>query len=174
MQKEVGLRRADIRHDNSLHSLAARGDLRGLSQYMFTEKINDRDWDDTTALNWAVMANHPLAAALLVGGGADPCAASAAGNTPLHSAASKDDSSFVALLASLGANLDAQNSEGMTPLHLAADGGYVKTTGLLLELGANPSIKNSQGLTPEQLARGKDSHVVAARLRAAPPPNRSR
>lgn len=165
---------ADLRIDESLHSLAARGDLRGLAHHMFTETINGHDWDGTTALSWAVMVNHPLAAALLVAGGADPSAGNATGNTPLHIAAAKDDSRFVALMASLGGNLNAQNSEGMTPLHYAAQSGYEKTTGLLLELGADPGIKSSQGQTPEQLARGEHLYAIAERLRAAHSPNMSK
>ena len=80
------------------------------------------------------------AARVAVDAGVDVNAADAAGNTALHSAASRRLDTVVEFLAASGANLNAENDEGRTPLTLAAGRGGAdnSTVELLRRLSATP------------------------------------
>jgi hypothetical protein len=71
------------------------------------------------------------------------------GHTPLHIAASRDQTDIVELLIRAGANPNVKDQEGLTPLHLAA--GNHSSTNLastLISEGANVNAKNKYGYTP--------------------------
>ncbi|SVA73773.1 uncharacterized protein METZ01_LOCUS126627, partial [marine metagenome] len=78
------------------------------------------------------------AARVAIDAGNDVNATDAAGNTALHTAASRRLSTVVQLLADSGANLNAQNEEGQTPLAMAVGRGRTEnsTAALLRRLGA--------------------------------------
>src|SRR5690606_37151486 len=59
---------------------------------------------------------RPEAVMTLLANGADPRAAAADGNTPLHHAARSSDPGVAALLRDASAELDVQNREGLAPL----------------------------------------------------------
>lgn len=78
------------------------------------------------------------AARVAIDAGNDVNATDAAGNTALHTAASRRLSTVVQLLADSGANLNTQNEEGQTPLAMAVGRGRTEnsTAALLRRLGA--------------------------------------
>ena len=72
--------------------------------------------------------------------GADVEAKSAAGDTPLFSAAAGLDYADIAnLLLSEGADVNARNKDGATPLDLALKAGKTSTQQVLLHFGAERS-----------------------------------
>ena len=75
-------------------------------------------------------------ARVAIDAGVDVNAVDEAGNTALHTAASRQLDTLVQLLAHSGANLNARNEEGQTPLTMAARRGDDSTTELLRRLGA--------------------------------------
>ena len=76
-------------------------------------------------------------ARVAIDAGVDVNAVDEAGNTALHTAASRQLDTLVQLLADSGANLNARNEEGQTPLTMAARrGADNSTTELLRRLGA--------------------------------------
>ena len=75
-------------------------------------------------------------ARVAIDAGVDVNAVDEAGNTALHTGASRRLDTLVQLLADNGANLNARNEEGQTPLTMAARRGDNSTTELLRRLGA--------------------------------------
>jgi hypothetical protein len=92
---------------------------------------------------------RPEAVMTLLANGADPRAADADGNTPLHHAARSSDPGVAALLRDAAAELDVANHEGLTPLGVACAAGNWRLARFLLERGARPAI---EGGTPALLA----------------------
>ncbi|MCL7714669.1 ankyrin repeat domain-containing protein [Stenotrophomonas mori] len=79
---------------------------------------------------------RPEAVMTLLANGADPRAADAEGNTPLHHAARSSDPGVAALLRDAAAEIDALNQEGHSPLALACQAGNWRLARFLLERGA--------------------------------------
>lgn len=79
---------------------------------------------------------RPEAVMTLLANGADPRAADADGNTPLHHAARSTDPGVAALLRDAAAEIDALNNEGQTPLAIACAAGNWRLARFLLERGA--------------------------------------
>jgi len=92
---------------------------------------------------------RPEAVMTLLANGADPRAADAEGNTPLHHAARSSDPGVAALLRDAAAELDPANAEGLTPLGVACAAGNWRLARFLLERGAKPGIDDG---TPALLA----------------------
>lgn len=95
---------------------------------------------------------RPEAVMTLLANGADPRAADADGNTPLHHAARSSDPGVAALLRDAAAELDACNHEGMTPLGVACAAGNWRLARFLLERGASAQPANEAGSVPPLLA----------------------
>lgn len=89
-----------------------------------------------TALHLAAESSHSdtraAATSLLLVHGANPCAISDGGWTPLHNAVQSGHRPVVQLLIDAGADVNAQLSNGMTPLHWAAFNGFEEIVGALL------------------------------------------
>ncbi len=91
---------------------------------------------------------RPEAVMTLLANGADPRAADADGNTPLHHAARSSDPGVAALLRDAAAELDVRNAEGVTPLGIACASGNWRLARFLLERGAKAEV---EGGTPALL-----------------------
>lgn len=76
----------------------------------------------------------------------------AAGWTPLHYAATRDNAGFTRMLAEAGADVNAAAQGGETPLHIAARTGKIGALQTLLAHGADMSIQNEKGQTPLDIA----------------------
>ena len=92
---------------------------------------------------------RPDAVTTLLANGADPRAADAAGNTPMHHAARSSDPGVMALLRDAAAEVDALNAEGLTPLGVACMAGNWRLAKFLLERGARTHV---EGATPSLVA----------------------
>lgn len=92
---------------------------------------------------------RPEAVMTLLANGADPRAADADGNTPLHHAARSSDPGVAALLRDAAAELDVLNGDGVTPLGMACACGNWRLARFLLERGAKPE---PAGATPALVA----------------------
>jgi ankyrin repeat protein len=80
--------------------------------------------------------------------GADPFAASAAGDPPLALAIRLGWLRLVERLIVAGVDLDARDSHGMSALHLAAALGREPALKLLVARGASPDMRAADGQTP--------------------------
>ncbi len=87
---------------------------------------------------------RPEAVMTLLANGADPRAADAEGNTPLHHAARSTDPGVAALLRDAAAEIDALNHEGFSPLGVACASGNWRLARFLLERGARPEPEDGQ------------------------------
>src|SRR5690606_1871450 len=92
---------------------------------------------------------RPDAVMTLLANGADPRAADADGNTPMHHAARSSDPGVVALLRDAAAEIDVLNNDGLTPLGVACMAGNWCLAKFLLERGARAQV---QGATPSLVA----------------------
>ena len=87
---------------------------------------------------------RPEAVMTLLANGADPRAADADGNTPLHHAARSSDPGVAALLRDAGAQVDVVNTEGVSPLGIACAAGNWRLARFLLERGAKTEPAEGQ------------------------------
>ena len=85
-------------------------------------------------------------------------------DTPLHYAASQDNSEMVELLLHEGAALNTQNYQGYTPLHRAASGGLLKAAQTLVAAGADVHLKTKRGRTPLFLVAMNNGKVNLAKM----------
>ncbi|MBD9370630.1 ankyrin repeat domain-containing protein [Xanthomonas sp. XNM01] len=91
---------------------------------------------------------HEQLALDLLGAGADPFAASAAGDPPLSLAVRLGWLRLLAALLELGVDREARDSHGMTALHLAAALGRESALRRLVAHGASPDARAADGQTP--------------------------
>jgi hypothetical protein len=80
--------------------------------------------------------------------GADPFAASTAGDPPLTLAVRLGWTALIARLIAIGVALDARDQHGMTALHLAAALRREPILRLLILHGASPDVRAADGQTP--------------------------
>lgn len=100
---------------------------------------------------------------LLIDGGADVRALSAAGLTALHLCVG--DLKKVHLLIDHGADVNARSQMGRTPLLVAAyTAGASETVKLLLNKGANANTADASGITPLIAAAGVNDTITAKLL----------
>src|SRR5699024_12457618 len=92
---------------------------------------------------------RPDAVMTLLASGADPRAADAEGDTPMHHAARSSDPGAVALLRDAAADIDILNGDGLTPLGVACMAGNWRLAKFLLERGARAQV---EGATPSLVA----------------------
>lgn len=97
---------------------------------------------------------RPEAVMTLLANGADPRAADADGNTPMHHAARSSDPGVVALLRDAAAEIDIPNNEGLTPLGVACLAGNWRLARFLLERGARVHVDGA--VSPLLAAAGGD------------------
>ena len=128
----------------------------------------------TTCLQVLAASGDADACRCLLGAGADPARADAAGRGPLWHAAHRGHGNACHALAALAprdraaraAVLDAPDRDGLTPLHAAARVGARAAVAALLAAGADATARDRRGLTPRQLAL-VHGHAAAATQLAA-------
>lgn len=81
-------------------------------------------------------------------------------DTPLQTAAFKNDIEMIRLLVRNGAKVDFPNCRGETPLMKASYSGNKEAIIELLALGANRDIRNKFGKTAQDMARNYDIQVL--------------
>ncbi|PSN37226.1 hypothetical protein C0J52_12650 [Blattella germanica] len=83
------------------------------------------------------------------------------GRTPLHAAATTDNSRCLGVLLKAGADPNipcGPRGENRTPLHVSSEHGYVTNVKLLLTHGADLVARDNNGLTPLDIAE-KSEHM---------------
>lgn len=155
------------RDQRSLPMLAAlHADLRLLRELIGRGVDLNRRQGELTPLLAATRDSwhgRPDAVMTLLANGADPRAADADGDTPLHHAARSGDAGVAALLLDAGAPLETPNTEGLSPLGAACAIGNWRLARFLLDRGARPEPPEGQ---PALLAAagGEDDPAGAALL----------
>ncbi len=150
----------------SLHDLAARGDLDGMREKLASDpgSLDSRDVLDKTPLHHAVSNKRMEAMALLVESGANIDAKDKTGMTPLHVAAMQGRRDEANWLLEHGADIGAKDDFGDSPVHTAAVYGMGGAIQVLHQHGAALDTTNSAGLTPLDLARKYHHERVVAYL----------
>jgi|GEM_PF-3722738 len=115
----------------------------GMAKYPFTPA------GFVTAVWWGDQA----AVKMFLKRGMDVNATDSYGNTGLHAASDKKDSSMVRFLIEAGADPNLQNNAGYTALMLAAANNDLDILAVLLDAGADPSLMNSVGKTAADIAK---------------------
>ena len=105
--------------------------------------VNTRNLKGETALIIAISRTDDLWTKFLLGKGANPSLANAAGDTPLIAAARVGYTEAIELLLALGAKVDVGNKMGETPLIVAVQQRQLEAVKLLLAKGADPDKKDS-------------------------------
>lgn len=139
----------------SLHDLAARGDIEGMREMIARdpESVNSRDILDKSPLHHAVSNKQIAAMSLLVESGADINAADKTGLTPLHVAAMQGRRDEAAWLLDHGADATKRDSFGDQPVHTAAVFGMGGSIQLFHQRGMAVDTPNANGETPLDIAR---------------------
>lgn len=92
-------------------------------------------------------------------------AQNAQGETPLHTAASRNYIISVRQLCEAGANINARNNEGQTPLHIAVVQSRHEAVVQLCEAGADQAIRDNDGNTAfHRSLRSRDWNLTSQYL----------
>ncbi|WP_391117214.1 M48 family metallopeptidase [Psychrobacillus sp. L3] len=129
------------------------------------EDLNQEDFNDNTALDWAVKGGNPKMVELLLNSGADSNYESSYGMTSLMTAGEIGDPNMVKILVEGGGDPNYQEYNGMTALFYAVYSSNLETVKVLLDLGADPNIKDSQGMTVHMLAVQSGEREIAGFLK---------
>jgi ankyrin repeat protein len=129
----------------------------------------DSGVEKDSADNYGIRPIHDAAnaavARLLLDAGADPHSPEIFDETPLLSAAWRDDVEVVKLLLEHKANVDAQDDQGRTALHRAVSCKRVEIVSTLLRNAANINLQDIEGKTPlHEALRSGDVDIVVALL----------
>jgi ankyrin repeat protein len=149
---------------------AAKGGDSALARALLEQRSdpNDAGADGTTALHWAVHADHLELAAALLRAGAEVGAANRYGVQPLYLASENGNAAMVKLLLEHGANVEAALPKGETALLTAARTGAVAAIETLLEHGADPNAREGwKGQTALMWAAHENNGPAIAALLAA-------
>lgn len=150
-----------------LVAAAAGGDVAAVRASLDAGAAPDtRDVDETTALHWAVRAEHAAVVEALLAAGADPLARDRHGVTPLELAAINGSAPLIERLLDAGADANARLPNGETVLIAAARTGAPLAVERLIERGAAVDRRDS-GYAQTALmvaAREGNSEVVALLL----------
>ncbi|CAK1545285.1 unnamed protein product [Leptosia nina] len=141
-----------------------------LQNYLAANKninVDDRDENGTTALMCASEKGRVEAVRLLLGGGADACAADVDGWTSLAFAARAGHLAVVGELLDAGAPVDSRDCGNWTPLMWAAYKGHEDIVALLLEKGADVHAHGNYNINSLVWASGRHHSGVVQRLLAA-------
>ncbi|XP_034840584.2 kinase D-interacting substrate of 220 kDa B isoform X3 [Maniola hyperantus] len=129
--------------------------------------IDDRDENGTTALMCASESGRLSAVRLLLGAGADACAADSDGWTSLAFAARGGHLAVAQELLDAGAQVDSRDCGGWTPLMWASYKGHEEIVALLLEKGADVHAHGNYNINSLVWAAGRRHSGVVTRLLAA-------
>jgi len=103
--------------------------------------VNTPEADGTTALHWAVRADHLESVQLLLRAGANARASNRYGVTPLSLAALNGNAVIIEALLKAGADPNARLAEDQTILMAAARGGNPAAVKMLLDHGADVNAR---------------------------------
>ncbi|XP_037295400.1 kinase D-interacting substrate of 220 kDa B isoform X3 [Manduca sexta] len=154
----------------TLYQLVHNENTDELQQYLVNNKnanIDDRDENGTTVLMCAAETGRIAALRLLLGAGADACAADADGWTPLAFAARGGHLNVAKELLDAGARVDSRDCGGWTPLMWASYKGHEDVVALLLEKGADVHAHGNYNINSLVWAAGRKHSGVVLRLLAA-------
>jgi ankyrin repeat protein len=130
-----------------------------------------------TPLHIAVLSEQHAMAGMLIAAGAFPGMVNAQGETPLATAARKDDAKMIRLLVEQG-HADLRQASPwpiqQTALHIAVLGGRMAAARELVRLGADPLTKDPDGRTALAMAREREDEgmiaVLEGRINSVMPP----
>ncbi len=144
---------------------ASDGDKKGVQAFLKGKEVdvNERDWDDLTALITASSSGHLDIVKLLIKAGADVNAADKDGITALMEASIMGHEKIVNALIEAGAEIDFKSNSGVTALWLASGENRVNVMKTLLKRDADASVTRSDGITALMTA-SVAGHVEAAKL----------
>ena len=122
-------------------------------------KTDAADVNESQPLHLACKQHHAETVKLLLSYGADTNAVNKCGQTPLHTAASRqsDCPELCEILLKHDAEIDAVDVDGSQQLHLACKQGHAETVKLLLSYGADTNAVNKCGQTPLHTAASRQS-----------------
>ena len=130
--------------------------------------VNAADADGTTALAWAVHADHVTIAKALLDAGADVAATNRYGVGPLHLASENGSAEMLEVLLANGADPNAALPDGETALMTAARTGNAAAVNALLAAGAKvDAVESRKGQTALMWAAAEDNAPAVASLVAA-------
>jgi ankyrin repeat protein len=147
---------------------AENGVVQNLKEYLEVKKTVSIDdiceETERTALMLAAMGGHLHCVEYLVGKGADVCAITYVGMTPILAAAGVAQSvDIVKYLLDKGANLEAADHSFFTPLIACSEKGCLELVNFLLSRGANVSAVSRYGFSSLNYAVA-NGHVEVAEV----------
>ena len=125
--------------------------------------VNEKDWDELTALITAASAGHADIVKLLIKKGADVNASDKDGITALMEASIMGHTKIVDLLIDAGAEIDFKSNSQVTALWLASGENKIDVMKHLLKKHADPSATRSDGITALMTA-SVAGHVDAVKI----------
>ncbi|PWT83075.1 MAG: hypothetical protein C5B57_07555, partial [Blastocatellia bacterium] len=160
--------------DGSILDAAKQGDSAAVRTLLRKGvDVNTAEPDGTTALHWAVRANHLETARLLVSAGANVNLATRYDVTPLSLAATNGSTVLIRTLLKAGANPNARGIAGETTLMTAARTGRLDALNELLAHGAdvNASERSQQQTALMWASLENHGEVVRTLLKHGADPN---
>ena len=152
--------------DHRLAQAAAQADLQLVRQLLAARPdVNAPDADGTTALHWAVWADHPETVEELLRAGATATSPNAFGVTPIYTAAERGNARIIRRLLAAGAKANGTDRSGETLLMAAIRSGSVDAVTALVEAGADVNAADPQlGHSVLMLAVRSDSAPIVKLL----------
>ena len=111
-------------------------------------ELDARDKDGATALQKAVLSNHPRMVEYLLKMGANPEVADSSQNTCMHFCAFSDNTVIAELLLKAGARLESVDHENRSPLHWAVWKKQINFTRWIISAGSKIDCADQHGKTP--------------------------
>lgn len=144
---------------------ASDGDKKLVQSFLKSNEVdvNERDWDDLTALITAASAGHMDIVKMLLKAGADVNASDKDGITALMEASIMGHDKIVNVLIDAGAEVDFKSNSGVTALWLAAGENRIGVMKALLKKNADATVTRSDGITALMTA-SVAGHVDAVKL----------
>ena len=121
-------------------------------------KVNDKDTQGDSALQWAIHGKSLQSCQILIDHGADMEAMGHEQVSPLSEAVSLGDLEIAEMMLKKGAKVNAANAEGITALMSSADEPIVE---LLLRKGANVNAVAKSGETALSIAKARGHRLQA-------------
>jgi ankyrin repeat protein len=126
--------------------------------------VDTRAVDGTTALHWAVRADHLDLVGMLLDSGADASAADRYGVTPLYLAAENGNATVIAALLDAGADVNAVAPLGETALMTAVRTGVLDAIELLIDRGASVDARDREFEQTALMLAVREGHPKAVEL----------
>lgn len=129
-------------------------------------RVNIRNRDGATLLEYAVSAGDKGLVELIIDNGAD-LTATTRGFTPLMSAAWNGRVDLLRILTKNGADLNARDDYGRTALMLAVSQNKLEAVKFLVKQGADKNLRESDGYTALDIGIKEKRYAVVQFLRAS-------